>query len=223
MEETFSGKQTSKFAFPINIDQNSQAEADTLDPHKEGERIMSNPYEGDSNALAVAGLTGKNTKAGSGVAGVSTDGIGVRGDSTTGFAAVHGHGGKNGVWGYTLSPNDSGVVGSNDGSGNGVAGVSKDGLGVRGDTTNGFAAVHGHGGKNGVWGYTVSPNDSGVFGSNDGSGNGVDGFSKNGIGVRGDSPNGFAAVHGNGGRNGVWGYTFSNNDSGVLGLHDGSR
>jgi hypothetical protein len=38
---------------------------------KKGEKIMSNPYEGDSNALAVAGLTGKNTKAGSGVAGVS--------------------------------------------------------------------------------------------------------------------------------------------------------
>ncbi len=33
--------------------------------------------------------------------------------------------------------------------------------------------------------YTVSANDSGVFGSNDGSGNGVAGFSKGGIGVLG--------------------------------------
>jgi hypothetical protein len=96
---------------------------------------------------------------------------------------VHGHGGKNGVWGYTISSTDSGVFGSNDGSGNGVAGFSKDGIGVRGDSTDGFAAVHGHGGKNGVWGYTVSSTDSGVFGSNDGSGNGVAGFSKDGIGV----------------------------------------
>ncbi|MGH6813364.1 MAG: hypothetical protein ACREDM_13850, partial [Methylocella sp.] len=100
-------------------------------------------------------------------------------------AAVHGHGGKNGVWGYTQSPSDSGVFGSNDGggTGNGVTGFSTNGIGVRGDSTNGIAAVHGHGGKNGVWGYTVSPNDSGVWGQNDGSGNGVAGFSKSGIGL----------------------------------------
>ena len=67
----------------------------------------------------------------------------------------------------------------------GVSGFSKDGFGVRGNSTDGFAAVHGNGGKNGVWGYTVSANDSGVFGSNDGSGYGVAGFSKSGIGVLG--------------------------------------
>jgi hypothetical protein len=126
---------------------------------------VSIPYEGDSGDPNVPGLTGTN----------SAVGFGVRGDSTNGFAAVHGHGGHNGVWGYTVSANDSGVFGQNDGSGNGVAGASTNGLGVRGDSTNGFAAVHGHGGHNGVWGYTVSANDSGVFGQNDGSGNGVTG------------------------------------------------
>ncbi|MEA2600040.1 MAG: hypothetical protein QOF89_1032 [Acidobacteriota bacterium] len=134
----------------------------------------------DPGGVGVQGFGGGN-----GVAGISQDGIGVRGDSPNGFAAVHGHGGKNGVWGFTVSANDNGVFGQNDGSGPGVTGFSKDGFGVRGDSTNGFAAVHGHGGKNGVWGFTVSANDSGVFGQNEGSGFGVAGFSHDGIGVRG--------------------------------------
>src|SRR3984893_13078469 len=241
---------------------------------------MSNPYEGDANTPNVDGIAGTNTSDGNGVAGFSQDGIGVRGDSANGIAAVHGHGFKNGVWGYTVSANDSGVFGSNDGNGmagfsqdgigvrgdsangiaavhgngaqNGVWGYSQDGIGVRGDSANGFAAVHGHGFQNGVFGYTVSANDSGVLGSNGGSGNGVAGFSQDGIGVRGDSANGFAAVHGNGAQNGVWGYsqdgigvrgdsangfaavhghgfqhgvfgyTVSANDSGVLGSNGGS-
>jgi hypothetical protein len=79
-------------------------------------------FEADSADPNVPGLTGKNTAAG----------FGVRGDSPSGFAAVHGNGGKNGVWGYTVSANDSGVFGSNDGSGNGVAGFSKGGIGVLG-------------------------------------------------------------------------------------------
>jgi len=139
---------------------------------------------GANNGSKGVGVQGNGPEAG--VSGFSKDGIGVRGNSTDGFAAVHGNGGKNGVWGYTVSPNDAGVFGSNDGSGNGVTGFSKNGgIGVRGDSPNGYAAVHGNGGKNGVWGYTVSANDSGVFGSNDGSGYGVAGFSKTGIGVLG--------------------------------------
>ena len=70
------------------------------------------------------GVTGDSTS-GDGVLGTSESGIGVRGASVSGFAAVHGNGGKNGVWGYSTSSNDSGVYGSNDGSGNGVAGFSK--------------------------------------------------------------------------------------------------
>jgi hypothetical protein len=49
-------------------------------------------FEADSNDPNVPGLSGKNTAAG----------FGVRGDSPSGFAAVHGNGGKNGVWGYTV-------------------------------------------------------------------------------------------------------------------------
>jgi len=158
---------------------------------------MSNPYEGDSNTPNVDGIAGTNTSDGNGVAGFSQDGIGVRGDSANGIAAVHGHGFKNGVWGYTVSANDSGVFGSNDG--NGMAGFSQDGIGVRGDSANGIAAVHGNGAQNGVWGY-----------------------SQDGIGVRGDSANGFAAVHGHGFQHGVFGYTVSANDSGVLGSNGGS-
>ena len=105
--------------------------------------------------------------------------------------------------GNSTDPNVPGLTGKN------TAG----GFGVRGDSPNGFAAVHGNGGKNGVWGYTVSANDSGVFGSNDGSGIGVAGSSKDGIGVRGESL---------GGKNGVWGHTVSANDSGVFGSNDGS-
>ncbi|MFY9555538.1 MAG: hypothetical protein WAV47_12570, partial [Blastocatellia bacterium] len=146
-----------------------------------------------------SGVLGSNEGKGNGVTGASKDGFGVRGDSTNGFAAVHGHGGKNGVFGFSVSETDSGVLGSNEGKGNGVTGASKDGFGVRGDSANGFAAVHGHGGKNGVFGFTVSENDSGVLGSNEGKGNGVTGASKDGFGVRGDSATGIGVL-GKGGR-----------------------
>ena len=101
---------------------------------------------------------------------------------------------SNGVHGKTSSDKDSAVFAEHtgqgigvfaSGAGGGVVGQSTGGIGVRGDSPGGFAAVHGNGGKNGVWGYTVSANDSGVFGQNDGAGNGVAGFSKGGIGVLG--------------------------------------
>jgi hypothetical protein len=151
---------------------------------KPGEAVGNGVF-GFSMVPNASGVFGANNNGGVGVAGASEKNFGVRGDSTTGFAAVHGHGGKNGVWGLTNSAADSGVFGQNDGAGAGVFGLSKDGFGVRGDSTNGFAAVHGHGGKNGIWGLTNSAADSGVFGQNDGAGAGVFGFSKNGAGVRG--------------------------------------
>jgi len=91
--------------------------------------------------------------------------------------------GPNALSGSTDNGDASGVFGENDGSGNGVAGFSKDGIGVRGDSANGFAAVHGHGAKNGMWGFTISSTDSGVFGQNDGSGNGVSAFGGGNQGV----------------------------------------
>ncbi|MFY9555829.1 MAG: hypothetical protein WAV47_14045, partial [Blastocatellia bacterium] len=56
----------------------------------------------------------------------------------------------NGVFGFSNVPNASGVFGANNNGGVGVAGNSDHGIGVRGDSADGFAAVHGHGGKNGV-------------------------------------------------------------------------
>jgi hypothetical protein len=154
------------------------------------------------------------------LAGVGVQGVGAIGVVGNGDIGILGDGAKNGVVGQTRSDIGAGVNGRNDGKGNGVSGFSRHGIGVRGDSTNGFAAVHGHGAQNGVWGFTLSPNDSGVFGQNDGKGSGVTGFSKDGLGVRGDSTNGFAAVHGNGGKNGVFGFTTSEN-SGVLGSNEG--
>lgn len=93
--------------------------------------------------------------------------------------------------GDSTDPNTDGITGTNSSTGTGVSGFSKDGFGVRGDCTNGLAAVRGQGGKNGVLGYTVSASgdDSGVVGINEGSGNGagVSGASKGGVGVRGES------------------------------------
>lgn len=148
----------------------------------------------------------------------------LRSESASGFTAIYGTGKQNGLFGQTSSPNDSGVHGHNDGSGSGVAGFSKDGFGIVGRNETGFAAVHGHGGKNGVWGFSTSPNDSGVYGQNDGKGNGVAGFSKGGIGVRADTPEGFAAVFATSNRNGVVGESNSpsENESGVAGINRGN-
>ena len=64
------------------------------------------------------------TKTGVGIAATSQSDIAVRGDSPGGIAAVHGNGGKNGVWGYAQS-GDSGVWGANDGFGNGLSSCAK--------------------------------------------------------------------------------------------------
>lgn len=122
---------------------------------------------GESDQQGVMGLT--TVPKGTGVYGGGTtaaggDQIGVRGETVT----------------------NVGVFGHSFGAGNGVNGRSDgNGFGVKGDSPGGFAAVHGNGGKNGVWGFTVSATDSGVFAQNDGDGFGVAGVSKGGIGVLG--------------------------------------
>jgi hypothetical protein len=135
---------------------------------------MRDPYEGDSNATDVDGLTGRNTSAGNGVAGHSEDGSGVFGQSTHG----------NGVRGVTGSPSDSGVFGANTGSGYGVGGHSQNGIGVYGDSDT-FEGVRGysHSGHPGVVGMNNAP----------GGGEGVHGESEHGEGVRGVSR---SRVHG---------------------------
>jgi hypothetical protein len=125
----------------------------------------------------------------------SSNQSGVFGSNTSKSPSPPGSPGGAGVFGLSVSPGAAGVFGANNSDkgmgvqGNGpevgIGGFSEKGIGVRGDTKEGFAAVHGNGGKNGVWGYTLSATDSGVYGSNDGSGYGVAGFSKNGIGVLG--------------------------------------
>jgi hypothetical protein len=162
---------------------------------------------------------------------------GVFGGNDSTASAPAGQPVGNGVFGFSNVPNASGVFGANNGGGIGVAGTSENGFGVRGDSTNAFAAVHGHGGKNGVWGFTVSANDSGVFGQNDGTGGGpgVSGFSANGEGVIGDTnspnhngivgrcnattPNTLPAGSPPGG-NGIFGFSNVPNASGVIGANN---
>src|SRR5580704_17273344 len=103
----------------------------------------------------------------------ATDKVGVFGSNEATAPPSGGGAGGAGVFGHSVSPGAAGVFGANtsakgvgvqsNGPEVGVSGFSKDGFGVRGNSTDGFAAVHGNGGKNGVWGYTLSANDSGVF------------------------------------------------------------
>ena len=58
---------------------------------------------------------------------------------------------------------------------------------VEGFSPNGYSAVHGRGGENGVFGESDAKQGSGVFGRND-EGNGVAGHSDRGVGVKGSGP-----------------------------------
>ena len=156
---------------------------------------------GDTRANAKNGVVGTN-------------------DSTGPVPA--GQPGGNGVFGFSKNPQASGVFGANDagfgvagfsannigvlgrgkiagrfeGDEGGVAGVSANGDGTRGDThanaKNGVVGTNdstgpvpaGQPGGNGVFGFSKNPHGSGVFGAND-AGFGVAGFSANNIGVLG--------------------------------------
>src|SRR5437016_158817 len=206
---------------------------------------------GDTHAGAKAnGLVGTN------------DGIGP---------VLAGQPGGNGVFGFSKVPDASasGVAGGHDGVGNGVtgfsqagsgvAGVSTGGDGTRGDThtkaKNGIVGTNsdvsgpapaGSAGGNGVFGFSKVPSASGVFGSHDGFGAGVSGFSIDGSGLAGVSTNGDAArghthagakanglvgtndgigpvLAGQPGGNGVFGFSKvpDASASGVAGGHDG--
>lgn len=145
------------------------------------------------------GVIGFNAGAGAGVAGIATNpasGVGVYGQSATGFAGVFGNSVVNsgfaaGVFGITSSPDGAGVGGTNNsanGFATGVTGfsASANGNGVFGSAsaTTGFA--------NGVFGQTNSPGGSGVLGienATTGFNSGVSGSSAsaNGTGVSGFS------------------------------------
>jgi len=120
-------------------------------------------------------------------------GIFGRNDATT--PAPAGSVGGSGVFGLSLVPNASGVFGANNGGGTGVFGESASGDGVIGATQSSAKtgifgkndattpAPAGTVGGNGVFGLSLVPNASGVFGANNGGGNGVTGISEKGIGV----------------------------------------
>ncbi len=106
--------------------------------------------------------------------------------------------GGNGVFGLSTVPNASGVFGVNDGpDGCGVAGASQRGDGMRATThsaarsgifaqnTSRDASPEGTPGGNGVFGLSLVPNASGVFGAHNNAGTGVCGLSRDGIGVWG--------------------------------------
>jgi hypothetical protein len=149
-----------------------------------------------------------SSKSANGVVGSSSTGSGVYGITAgssglvNGAAAVVGDTQTYyGVWGSSKT-ND------------GVVGTSDSGYGMFAQTNTGAFAIWGKGGKTGVFGQTLSADDSGVLGSNDASSAtpnqaaaGVFGLSQHGWGVlaRGDD-----ASHG-----GV--SAFSQNGTGVLG------
>ena len=138
--------------------------------------------EGTAGLIGVKGASSSGT----GVFGVSTDGIGAIGrtSSSNGRPAVLGNnlgtgpgvqgngvGGGNGVIGTTFTA-ASAVFGTNSQGGIGVEGLSTDFIGVKGSTSS------------------ANP---GVLGTNAGSGAGVQGGSTSGPGVLGQSNSGTAA------------------------------
>jgi len=106
-----------------------------------------------SIGLTGVGVFGQNNTSGYGVVGYSESGIGVYAHCNTGV---------------------------------GVEAVSEHGIGVVGQSKqDAFAGVQGLGARNGVYGVTSSPADSGVFGQNTGTGFGVSGTCANGTGIYG--------------------------------------
>jgi hypothetical protein len=154
---------------------------------------------GGANVAGVKGVAA--APGGNGVWGVSagsgTQSVGVRGDSsggigvygtTNGDASVAGvkgvassHGG-NGVWG--LSADSAGVYGV------GVRGVSSTGTGVIAESTSNVGLHAMSKSSNGVVGLTSGdPTVAGVLGIADSGGRGVQGESRDGTGVYGQSTN----------------------------------
>lgn len=160
-----------------------------------------------SSKLTVMGNTtnpmilGKNTGSGVGVRGESASGFGIIGKSNrTGIEGISTGSVGNGVWGdcsadtgvLGTTSTGNGVFGNATGSGGvGVFGQSSSSYGVEGSSPGG-TAVYGHGilgvfgqGNNGGSGvYGNSSSGSGVYGQS-GSGDGVYGTSSSGTGVHG--------------------------------------
>jgi hypothetical protein len=161
--------------------------------------LMSNPYNGQSTDPNVPGVLGEST-AGEGVRGISHSqhggvvgvnnnaqgGQGVYGESTAG----------EGVRGIGHSPDHGGVVGTNDGGGDGVfgqsnsngrgvAGFSQGGQGVYGHSVTQAGVVGESDQFDGVFGESHSNQHAGVTGRNKVVG-GLAGFFDGNVFVTGD-------------------------------------
>ena len=159
---------------------------------------------GQSNSAGSARTSLSSTTAGSQVfnatgktsAGVvrgfnSGSGYGVDGETTNGDAGVFGSAINIGVKGVSSSSFGAGVYGQNTASGGGVTGTSAGGDGVHGaGAANGVHGLSSSG--NGVAGNSASNTASGVYGENNVKGFGVAGRANNGVGMLGDSSNGWA-------------------------------
>jgi hypothetical protein len=133
-----------------------------------------------TSSRGVVGLS----KSFHGVFGHSDSNVGVAGESQTG----------DGVWGVSHDPGKSGVYGLNQAGGRGVAGFSDTFQGVYGKS-GANAGVCGESDKfNGVWGISHFQYASGVYGSNEQGGRGVEGNGPTGWGVWGHSDSGTGVV-----------------------------
>jgi hypothetical protein len=152
------------------------------------------PVDPSGNPSA-SGVFGSSTVGGNGVVGFVGGATGVVGSSVRGTGVRGSSGDSDGVVGNSLSAN--GVIGTG-GSGrtrgeiaSGVLGQSDGGFGIRGVSGSRQGAVGlSYGGAEGVFGLNFSPQPAaGAFGESV-LGNGVEGFSFTGIGVRGEGRNG---------------------------------
>jgi hypothetical protein len=159
--------------------------------------ISAGPISATTTSTAVAAVTGTDASgsgSNSGVYGISTDGVGVAGNSANAYG-TYSTGGSVGA--FALSTNGYGVLGESD-NGAGVTGQSESSYGVWGDSQSSY----------GVFGN--STNSEGVFGQGT---IGVGGSANSGgsYGVYGNGPTG---VYGTGSTYGVLGESSSSSGSG---------
>ncbi len=185
--------------------------------------------ESDPERIGVVGVNS---------AGASFGFLAGKDPAVNGATGVYGESVQNGVVGRTASGDhhDSGVLGLNNGVGQGVKGFnfSTNSLGLlagRDPLFNGATGVYGESPQNGVFGRTTSKvrEDHAVYGQNDGAGHGVTGVNTTAnafgfLGGRDPFFNGNVGVYGESGQNGVFGRTASSvpADNAVYGQNDGA-
>jgi len=159
-------------------------------PNSAGVFGANNTDDPGATGSGVIGLSGK----GDGVLGITRSSAknGIIGTNESTDAVPANIPGGNGIFGFSKNSNAAGIHGINGGSGKGVFGFSKDGDGVLGSSgsnmKNGIVGTNdntsdppqGVVGGHGVFGFSKNPKAGGVYGHNDGSGPGIEAFSRNG-------------------------------------------